>query len=84
WGGQMTAVQGLFLSIITSKVDAHLRATAIGIYYCALGTAYLVASSCAGHIWTNFGSKFAFLYSIFFSSLALCVFRLLLPKKYER
>jgi MFS family permease len=83
WGGQMTAIQGLFLSIISSKVDVHLRATAIGIYYCTLGVAYLIASSIAGNIWTNFGCKYAFMYSLFFSCFALTVFRLLLPKKYE-
>lgn len=64
WGGQMTAIQGVFLSAISERVDASLRGTAIGIYYCVIGVSFLLSSVLAGNIWTNFGSKYAFLYSI--------------------
>ncbi|MDR2766017.1 MAG: MFS transporter [Holosporaceae bacterium] len=83
WGGQMTAVQGLFLSIICGKVDEHLRATAIGVYYLTIGSAYFISSMLAGQIWTTWGSDYAFMYSIFFSCLGLITFRMFIPKKYE-
>lgn len=83
WGGQMTAVQGLFLSIISERVDSHLRGTAIGIYYCAIGVSYLIASTIAGEIWTSYGHFYAFLYSIIFCFISLTLFRILLPTKYE-
>lgn len=83
WGGQMTAVQGLFLALISEQVSFHLRATAIGLYYCAIGVAYFIASNVAGNIWDKFGSNYSFLYSIFFCCTTLVLTRLLLPKKYE-
>ena len=83
WGGQMTAVQGLFLSIITERIDSHLRGTAIGLYYCSIGTSYLIASAIAGDIWNEVGSFYAFIYSIVFCLISLSLFRVLLPKKYE-
>jgi MFS family permease len=84
WGGQMTAVQGLFLSIISERVDSHLRGTAIGIYYCAIGTSYLIASTIAGEIWSSHGSCYAFLYSLIFCFISLLLFKVLLPKRYNR
>ncbi|MDR2794517.1 MAG: MFS transporter [Holosporaceae bacterium] len=83
WGGQMTAVQGLFLSLITERVDSHLRGTAIGVYYCTIGLSFFLSSIFAGNIWTSYGHDFAFLYSICFCCLALFIFNILLPKKCE-
>jgi MFS family permease len=83
WGGQMTAVQGLFLSLITDRVDSHLRGTAIGVYYCTIGLSFFVSSFIAGNIWHSYGHNFAFIYSILFCCLSLLVFNILLPKKYE-
>lgn len=83
WGGQMTAIQGLFLSIISERVDRHLRGTAIGIYYCAIGASYLMASTIAGEIWTSYGHFYAFTYSLVFCLISLSLFRILLPRKYE-
>ncbi len=83
WGGQMTAVQGLFLSLISEQVSFHLRATAIGLYYCTIGIAYFIASNIAGNIWDAYGSNYAFTYSIFFCVVALLFAKILLPKKYE-
>ncbi|MDR0555994.1 MAG: MFS transporter [Holosporaceae bacterium] len=84
WGGQMTAVQGLFLSRISEHVDRHLRATAIGIYSLMLGIAYLAASCISGRIWDHWGSSYSFLYSISWSCIALCLFRILLPTEEKR
>ena len=81
WGGQMTAVQGLFLSIISDKVDSHLRGTAIGIYYISIGVSFMIASMVAGHLWEALGSNYAFVYSIGCVLLSLSVFSLLFPKK---
>lgn len=83
WGGQMTAVQGLFLALISEQVSFHLRATAIGLYYCSVGVAYFIASNVAGNIWDHLGSSWAFLYSIFFCCATLILAKVLLPKKYE-
>jgi MFS family permease len=80
WGGQMTAIQGLFLSLISGHVDPHLRATAIGIYSFVLGSAYFIASVAAGRIWDTMGSNYSFLYSMMFSFLALSLLKVLLPK----
>lgn len=81
WGGQMTAVQGLFLSIISDRVDHRLIGTAIGLYYIAIGTSGLVASTVAGHLWGSHGSNFAFMYSIICVLLSLSLFSFLFPKK---
>jgi MFS family permease len=80
WGGQMTAVQGLFLSIISEHVDSHVRGTAIGTYYVIVGTAYLLASLIAGGIWTRYGGEYAFTYSLCVTSIAFCVAKFLLPR----
>jgi MFS family permease len=80
WGGQMTAVQGLFLSLISEVVDYRLRATAMGIYFLMLGVAYFSASTIAGRIWDTFGVSYTFLYSAGFSLIALCLLRVLAPK----
>ena len=81
WGGQMTANQGLFLSVLTERVDSHLRGTAIGIYYCAVGASYLTASVISGKIWTSYGSMYSFLYSIIFCAISLALFKTLMPPK---
>lgn len=81
WGGQMTAIQGLFLSLISEQVHFNLRATAMGVYYCAIGIAYLVASCVGGQIWDSFGCSYIFVYSICFSCFALCACKFCLPKR---
>lgn len=81
WGGQMSAVQGLFLAIVTEKVDPRLRGTAIGVYYLSIGIAYFIASNVAGYLWNVHGSSYAFLYSITWSTISLAVFKTLFPKK---
>lgn len=75
WGGQMSSVVGLFLSLIRESVDEHLRGTAIGIYYTLVGLGYIVASWAAGWLWSHLGCKYAFIYSI-----SICVISLLLSK----
>ncbi|MDR2417393.1 MAG: MFS transporter [Holosporales bacterium] len=79
WGGQMTAIQGLFLSLISEKANQHIRATAIGIYYCVVGIAFLLSSIIAGRIWIHFGGKYAFIYSLSVSCVALVAAKSLLP-----
>jgi MFS family permease len=81
WGGQMTAVQGLFLSVISDKVDQHLRGTAIGIYYITIGVSFLVSSTIAGNLWNSFGSHLAFVYSICCVLFSWSMFSFLFPKK---
>lgn len=82
WGGQLSAIQGLFLTLISEQVHFSLRATAMGVYYCAVGAAYFIASWIGGNIWEHLGSHFTFAYSISFSVLALLLSGFLLPRKY--
>lgn len=82
WGGQLTAIQGLFLSLISEQVHFSLRATAMGVYYCAVGGAYFIASCICGRIWESFGAQGAFVYSISFAVVALLLSGKLLPSKY--
>ena len=80
----MSSVQGLFLSLVSEKVDSHLRGTAIGIYYLFIGGGFLIASAIGGNIWTNLGPQYAFFYSIAISTFSLIIFNLLLPKNFEK
>jgi len=85
WGGQMSAIEGLFLAIICEQVVFYLRATAIGIYSVIFGIGYWVASRIAGRIWDidGFGCEYAFVYSLACCALALILSFVLLPKKYN-
>ncbi len=80
WGAQITSIQGLFLSIISEKVPAKLRATAIGIYYCGIGVSYLLASTVAGGLWNSYGSRYAFIYSIGMLAISSLMFPVLYSK----
>lgn len=81
WGGQLSAIQGLFLSLISDWVHFHLRATAMGVYYSGIGFAYLIASTVCGGIWETFGAQYTFVYSICFSMFAIFLSKFLLPSK---
>ncbi|MDR0695247.1 MAG: MFS transporter [Holosporales bacterium] len=82
WGGQMTAIQGLFLSIITQRIDKHITATAIGVYYIVIGTAYFLSSTIAGRIWDKSGGgRSAFVYSLCVSTVALLITRFFLKSE---
>ncbi|MCR4556019.1 MAG: MFS transporter [Alphaproteobacteria bacterium] len=83
WGGQMSAIEGLFIAIICEQVVFHLRATAIGIYSLILGGGYWVASQEAGKIWERMGCEYTFVYSLTCCVLALILSFVLLPKKYN-
>lgn len=85
WGGQLSAIEGLFLAIICEQVVFHLRATAIGIYSLVLGMGYWMASRAGGWIWQQdyLGSRYTFMYSLFFCVVAFALSFVLLPKKYN-
>ena len=85
WGGQMSAIEGLFIAIICEQVVFYLRATAIGIYSLILGGGYWVASQIAGWIWDIdiLGCEYTFIYSLACCALALFLSFVLLPKKYN-
>lgn len=85
WGGQMSAIDGLFLAIICEQVVFHLRATAIGIYSLILGGGYWIASKIAAAVWSaeGFGCDYAFACSITFCVLSFILSFVLLPKKYN-
>lgn len=83
WGGQLSAIEGLFLAIISEQVSFYLRATAMGIYSLILGFGYWIASNLGGSIWESFGSQYTFGYSIFFCCSSFLLSFVLLPKKYN-
>lgn len=85
WGGQLSAIDGLFLAIICEQVVFHLRATAIGIYSLILGSGYWIASKMAAWIWEIewLGCRYAFVYSLIFCVLAFFLSFVFLPKKYN-
>ncbi len=83
WGGQLAAIEGLFITIISEQVAFRLRATAIGIYSLLLGLGYWIASNFGGAIWENFGYKYTFFYSLCFACIAFLLSFILLPKKYN-
>ena len=83
WGGQLSAIEGLFLSIISDQVTFRLRATAIGIYSLLMGFGYWIASNIGGRIWEKYSNMATFGYSLFFCCLAFVLSFFLLPKKYN-
>lgn len=68
--GSQNSLQCIFLAIISDKVN-NGRGVVIGIYFCVLGLAYFLSSIFAGNLWTNFGSKTAFSYSLVVNIFAL-------------
>lgn len=83
WGGQLAAIESLFLSIVTEQAAFHLRATAIGIFSIIMGFGYWAASKAGGIIWDNCGSSYVFIYSMFFCLLSFFLTFILIPKKYN-
>ncbi len=69
--GQFAATQLLFLSIINTHVSINLRGTAIGIFYCTIGAAYLLSTNVCGFMCNKFGYDSAFLYAIIVSFIAI-------------
>jgi predicted MFS family arabinose efflux permease len=72
--GQQAVIQTLFLTIISHSVGDNLRATAIGIFYCAMGLAYLIGTGICGLL-CEFGYSGAFLCCIAINccGLLLCL-----------
>ena len=84
WGGQLSAIEGLFLAIICEQVVFYLRATAIGIYSLILGGGYWIASHIGSLIWdSSWGCQGTFIYSLICCICAIVLSFFLLPKKYN-
>ncbi len=85
WGGQLSAIEGLFLAIICEQVVFYLRATAIGIYSLILGGGYWMASRMGAFIWetSGLGCEYTFVYSLACCILSFLLSFVLLPKKYN-
>ena len=83
WGGQMSAIEGLFIAIICEQVVFYLRATAIGIYSVIFGIGYWISSRIGSQIWENDGCEYTFIYSLTCCALALIFSFVLLPRKYN-
>ncbi len=72
--GQYAAMQLLFLSIISTHVSINLRGTAIGVFYCIIGFAYMLSTNICGFLCQNFSYASAFVYVFFISSIAIVMF----------
>jgi MFS family permease len=68
--GQQASIQSLFLSLIGENIDAKLRGTAIGIFYCIIGVSYFAASSICGQLW-EIADRTVFLYGAIVSLVSL-------------
>ncbi len=75
WGGQMSSIAALALSMITINVDFNKKGIAIGIYYIAVGLGYFISGSIAGFLWKNLNCNFVFLYSIAICILSASLYR---------
>ena len=71
--GQYAALQLLFLSMINLRVSANLRGTAIGIFYCAIGAAYMLSTNVCGFLCNNFGYEASFLYALVISLVSMTI-----------
>jgi len=71
--GQYAAIQLLFLSMINTHVSVNLRGTAIGIFYCVIGVAYMLATNICGFLCQNFDYSFAFSYALLISVIAIAI-----------
>lgn len=69
--GQYAAMQLLFLSMINLQISVNLRGTAIGIFYCTIGAAYMLSTNICGFLCENFGYGFSFSYSLLASCAAI-------------
>ncbi len=69
--GQYAAMQLLFLSMISTRVSINLRGTAIGVFYCVIGFAYMLATNICGFLCQNFGYGSVFFYVSFISFIAI-------------
>ena len=69
--GQYAAMQLLFLSMLNLQVSVNLRGTAIGIFYCAIGAAYVISTHICGFLCENFGYGLSFSYSLLTSCTAI-------------
>lgn len=86
WGLQLAIVQGLFITMIASVAPVHLRGSALGIFGLLTGFSYFFASSIAGALWQEVGSKATFLMSASFAFFALILIFLKLnhEKRFEK
>ncbi len=71
--GQYAAMQLLFLSMINLHVSVNLRGTAIGIFYCVIGAAYMFSTNICGFLCVNLGYESSFLYSMVMSCSAMVI-----------
>ena len=81
--GQYSAMQLLFLSMINIHVSVNLRGTAIGIFYCVIGAAYMLATNTCGFLCNKIGYAAAFLYSLLISCVATVMVYWLAPSRKE-
>lgn len=81
--GQYAAMQLLFLSMINTQVSVNLRGTAIGIFYCVIGVAYMISTNICGFFCDKIGYEAAFLYALFVACIATVMVYWLAPLRKE-
>ena len=78
--GQYAVIQLLFLSIINLHVSPNLRGTAIGVFYCTIGIAYMLSAEICGFLCDNSGYNAAFSYALTISCAAFLTVHLIKNK----
>jgi MFS family permease len=58
-------------ALIPGYVERNLRATAYGLYYLVVGSAFFISNTLIGTLWESFGSSIAATYSSMLSMLAI-------------
>jgi MFS family permease len=81
YGAYLGIVETVQRALIPSFVDQKLRGTAYGLYYLAVGSAFFVSNAAVGLLWGSFGSSFASVYSIIFSTVAIVAMILFVRRK---
>ncbi|MFM8269091.1 MAG: MFS transporter [Pseudomonadota bacterium] len=71
WGLHMGLTQGILAALVSDHSPAYLRGTAYGFFNLASALSLLLASTLAGILWDEYGSKTTFLVSAGFSLLSL-------------
>ena len=76
WGLHMGMTQGLLAAMVADTAPDDLRGTAFGLFHLVSGVALLLASTVAGLLWQQWGSRATFLAGAAFALAALAALAL--------
>ncbi|PVX25217.1 MAG: hypothetical protein CW691_05285 [Candidatus Bathyarchaeum sp.] len=81
YGAYLGIVETVQRALIPSFVSQNLRGTAYGLYYLVVGSSFFVSNAAVGLLWGSFGSSFASVYSVIFSTVAIVALILFVRRK---